>query len=1277
MRVTKSDISLELECWVEELSPAQLAAYEKVTNEHNAIKNALKSALTSNEGRELFNGQVFQAYSFKGKVLQELKEATLPPKKPAKPNPPATPLGGTRGGGRKRPSNFVYLESSDEGEDDVPLAKRIAIAAGKKGTSPAGAASPASAAKGPKGQKGAPATPADKGSVGAKGAKAAGKAATPGKGEKGGATPATPPANFKPSEISSVGGLVIGTDGKDGKDGKDQGKETKLQGKTFPSLVVLAKPWLKVKDMSSTRSKLDSKVKLVLMLTPNKFTEWLIQEGLLKAEQKCANHRTNELKLGVYSDATKFPYTGGYVWISECCPMRFVSVFHGSIFEGAPHPPSCILKLVYHWSCQTNIQNVVQWVKVDNVYIKGVYTWLRAICTLAVHQKCKKLGGPERFVEVGVISLGTTSQDGQQRQVKVEVLGVLDYAEKTIRLRAVEPVSDADRNYKKRFQTILEPLQRWVHKDSVICIDLTVDKMTLYSMGFKNIIQAAATDTNAKHTNSSVMDYLRRIVPRMFQNTLSLLSRQMIQQFLDELVWREQFGTYALQAFNNITAHIAEQTRMNTNETLTQRLYQVATNPFKDWSVLPANYRETPANTTPKRLKKPINEADYVQSEKVSVKNIKKEKPDSSKHDTSASTGRRGRPPAAATDNDYRPGPKSKVAGKAGSSSSSKVPPPSTKGSAAKHASNAKAESGSQKKIVIEAKIKKEKDVDDDLKGLEELYYGIRNGLDMNFESFPYKNDSGVVIEASTVDCPICDINDSFDSNEKLQTHLVSHIIADKDHQFQCLFCLDKHPSESVLTKHNQIMHPLETKSGSSASYHCLICQQRFNSLHHLTVHLQKIHNMLELPYVCQACGYRSSSHRDAVRHFYDDHKNQNFLQCPFCLDIFRFSYKGRVSITNIENYYMHIRAHIGRKDSQLRCQKCALSFTEKGALKQHSTNHHTSLLKSTQKIQPLLTNSVLISPPKIRSHHREPLPYTIASKLGEFYAFIDGSICAECNSEILNEDHFIGFLKCNKCNYKSCCERAVFEHAAECSGGSGARDVMELPLPNEMHCICGFSTSIGNKMAHHLATCGQKSAYASVEAAQENTVKRNMLDMLGLVRRDGESGAEGDEQGSDQATTSAEATATAGDSEELQETQGTMVSDPAAPIQFGEMEATPVLDSSSMQQQQQTVVSIDDANVVHQQAAVAYGGHIVDSGDVQAAQYHIGFGQTEQQHALNTSDIDMPLIGELADPNPPATPQFIGEVHTPMFDAVAAAEQQHYHQMMQQQQQHHHHQQQ
>lgn len=72
------------------------------------------------------------------------------------------------------------------------------------------------------------------------------------------------------------------------------------------------------------------------------------------------------------------------------------------------------------------------------------------------------------------------------------------------------------------------------------------------------------------------MDYLRKIVPRMFQNTLSLLSRQIIQQFLDELVWREWYGTSPGQAFDNIVLHISEQIRADVDtDTLVNRLNKV------------------------------------------------------------------------------------------------------------------------------------------------------------------------------------------------------------------------------------------------------------------------------------------------------------------------------------------------------------------------------------------------------------------------------------------------------------------------------------------------------------------------------------------------------------------------------------------------------------------------------------------------------------------------------------------------------------------------------
>jgi pogo transposable element with ZNF domain len=88
------------------------------------------------------------------------------------------------------------------------------------------------------------------------------------------------------------------------------------------------------------------------------------------------------------------------------------------------------------------------------------------------------------------------------------------------------------------------------------------------------------------------MDYLRRIVTRMFQNTLSLLSRRIIQQFLDELVWREQYGTSPGQAFDNIVTHISEQTRAEAKEPFTSRLTKVSANPYRQWVQTKANKRK-------------------------------------------------------------------------------------------------------------------------------------------------------------------------------------------------------------------------------------------------------------------------------------------------------------------------------------------------------------------------------------------------------------------------------------------------------------------------------------------------------------------------------------------------------------------------------------------------------------------------------------------------------------------------------------------------------------
>ena len=62
------------------------------------------------------------------------------------------------------------------------------------------------------------------------------------------------------------------------------------------------------------------------------------------------------MKLGLCKDSTRFPHSGGYVWISDGQAKKFTSVYKGSIFDSRKVSPTIVLKLIYHWSCQTPIE---------------------------------------------------------------------------------------------------------------------------------------------------------------------------------------------------------------------------------------------------------------------------------------------------------------------------------------------------------------------------------------------------------------------------------------------------------------------------------------------------------------------------------------------------------------------------------------------------------------------------------------------------------------------------------------------------------------------------------------------------------------------------------------------------------------------------------------------------------------------------------------------------------------------------------------------------------
>ena len=166
-------------------------------------------------------------------------------------------------------------------------------------------------------------------------------------------------------------------------------------------------------------------------------------------------------------------------------------------------------------------QNVLQWVKVDHQTVHFYWQLFRAACVASVQEELVTFGGPGKVVEIGVISLGTTTSDGNKREVRVEVLGVMDRATGRIRLRATEPVQGASQA--ERFTKIFEPVPVWIDASSRIVTDFSIDKERLARLGYANISQCSLSSKRVDATNSQIMDYLKRVVPKMFQVRLRKL----------------------------------------------------------------------------------------------------------------------------------------------------------------------------------------------------------------------------------------------------------------------------------------------------------------------------------------------------------------------------------------------------------------------------------------------------------------------------------------------------------------------------------------------------------------------------------------------------------------------------------------------------------------------------------------------------------------------------------------------------------------------------------
>lgn len=294
--VAPADMTLKLSCWSDELSETQLAAYERAENEYNGIKTKLRDLVSSTNTENVYLGEIFSAYQIAGNLENDDIEEIAKPISSVRRDYRAQQTSDEkklksqkeREAARRR-ENAKLIQVIDDDDDDesnrsrsrkrvndeddhLPLSKRIAF----------------------------------------KKANAQPMIEIPKKVYSKKIIISSDKIAFnKPNEGAAIGGLCVGEKKKDVVDlTKEEDKNklgadsreisfNKLQGKTFPSLVAIARPMLKGKEINvNDRPELDSRVKNVLMHNATTFTEWLLQKGLIRAEQFCQVHPKNILKLG-------------------------------------------------------------------------------------------------------------------------------------------------------------------------------------------------------------------------------------------------------------------------------------------------------------------------------------------------------------------------------------------------------------------------------------------------------------------------------------------------------------------------------------------------------------------------------------------------------------------------------------------------------------------------------------------------------------------------------------------------------------------------------------------------------------------------------------------------------------------------------------------------------------------------------------------------------------------------------------------------------------------
>ncbi|GFS75227.1 krueppel-like factor 2, partial [Nephila pilipes] len=225
--------------------------------------------------------------------------------------------------------------------------------------------------------------------------------------------------------------------------------------------------------------------------------------------------------------------------IARC---KFENVFKRPSFFArfAHYPMSYVAGMIFHWIAQSDISYINSDVPMGPNKISDAWRSFQVLCSAALKRNKEKIGGSGRPIEVAMVRYG-----------KLYVLGAMDRRTSRTFLQAF-PAEMGQAN------TIYYTLHSWIAPGSSIIINATeLFKMQRVYKEYRYHNVPCLSEKNNGYHVRNITNYLIKHISNMFGHLKADFMRQEIMQgYLEELMWREKFGKKPQQAFSWIMNEI-------------------------------------------------------------------------------------------------------------------------------------------------------------------------------------------------------------------------------------------------------------------------------------------------------------------------------------------------------------------------------------------------------------------------------------------------------------------------------------------------------------------------------------------------------------------------------------------------------------------------------------------------------------------------------------------------------------------------------------------------